>query len=164
MAPMKLPRTIVLDPMLRAIADIPCDHPDGHDAMLDRLLLDLPSGGQLRGRAADGPGADRAARFRFSAVRSCWSDSTTKSAARIPASWSTMAARRRRLTIHSQKRRQDMIIALPELRQRMRERIVTRLLPAIELYFSFKATRMDRYTVSCYDSEIGGYFRRHGTT
>jgi predicted 2-oxoglutarate/Fe(II)-dependent dioxygenase YbiX len=54
-----------------------------------------------------------------------------------------------------------MIIALPELRQRMRERIVTRLLPAVERYFSFQATRMDRYAVSCYDSEIGGYFRRH---
>ncbi len=38
----ELPRTIVLDPMLRAIADIACDHPDGHDGMLDRLLLDLP--------------------------------------------------------------------------------------------------------------------------
>ena len=33
-----------------------------------------------------------------------------------------------------------MIIALPELRHRIRERI---------------------YTVSCYRSEIGGYFRRH---
>jgi predicted 2-oxoglutarate/Fe(II)-dependent dioxygenase YbiX len=65
------------------------------------------------------------------------------------------------VTSHSTKRRQDMIIALPELRQMIRERIVTRLLPAIERYFSFTATRMDRYIVSCYNSETGGYFRRH---
>jgi predicted 2-oxoglutarate/Fe(II)-dependent dioxygenase YbiX len=54
-----------------------------------------------------------------------------------------------------------MVIALPELRARIRERIVTRLLPAVELYFQFKATRMDRYMVSCYDSETGGHFFRH---
>ena len=37
------PLTIALDPMLRAIANISCDHPDGHDTVLERLLRDLPS-------------------------------------------------------------------------------------------------------------------------
>jgi predicted 2-oxoglutarate/Fe(II)-dependent dioxygenase YbiX len=47
------------------------------------------------------------------------------------------------------------------LRQTIRNRIVARLLPAIELYFQFKATHMDRYIVACYDSEVGGHFCRH---
>jgi predicted 2-oxoglutarate/Fe(II)-dependent dioxygenase YbiX len=64
-------------------------------------------------------------------------------------------------TDHSKKRRHDLVITPLELRQRIRERIVTRLLPTIELYFQYKATRMDRYMVACYDSEIGGYFFRH---
>jgi predicted 2-oxoglutarate/Fe(II)-dependent dioxygenase YbiX len=39
--------------------------------------------------------------------------------------------------------------------------MVARLLPAIELYFQFKPTRMDRYVIACYDSDTGGYFFRH---
>jgi predicted 2-oxoglutarate/Fe(II)-dependent dioxygenase YbiX len=50
---------------------------------------------------------------------------------------------------------------VPELRERIRVRLVARLLPAIERYFQFRATRMDRYIVSCYDSGEGGYFYRH---
>ena len=50
---------------------------------------------------------------------------------------------------------------MPELRETIREQIVRRLLPAIERYFQFAATRMDRYLVSCYDSALGGHFFRH---
>ena len=35
-------RTVVLDPMLRAIADIPWDHPEGHLNVLRGLLQSLP--------------------------------------------------------------------------------------------------------------------------
>src|SRR5262249_5038131 len=61
---------------------------------------------------------------------------------------------------HHLKRRQDMIIAAPELRETIRDSIVRRLLPAIQRYFPFAATRMDRYLVSCYDSALGGHFFR----
>jgi predicted 2-oxoglutarate/Fe(II)-dependent dioxygenase YbiX len=59
------------------------------------------------------------------------------------------------------KRRQDLAIAAPELRQTIRDQIVRRLLPAVARYFQFNATRMDRYLVSCYDSALGGHFFRH---
>jgi len=62
---------------------------------------------------------------------------------------------------HRLKRRQDMIIAVPELRDTIKERVVTRLLPAVARYFQFEATRMDRCLVSCYDSALGGHFFRH---
>jgi predicted 2-oxoglutarate/Fe(II)-dependent dioxygenase YbiX len=62
---------------------------------------------------------------------------------------------------HRLKRRRDLPIVVPELREQIRGRLVARLLPAVERYFQFRATRMDRYIVSCYDSNEGGYFYRH---
>ena len=37
------PRTIVLDPMLRAVADIPWDYPDGHAPTVREVLASLPA-------------------------------------------------------------------------------------------------------------------------
>jgi predicted 2-oxoglutarate/Fe(II)-dependent dioxygenase YbiX len=51
-------------------------------------------------------------------------------------------------------------VTAPEVRDLIR-RIVRRLLPEIEQYFQFQATRMDRYIVARYDSEAGGHFHRH---
>jgi hypothetical protein len=50
-----------------------------------------------------------------------------------------------------------MPVAAPEVRSQ----IVRRLLPQIEQNFQFRATRMDRYVVARYDSEVGGHFHRH---
>ena len=38
-----MPRTIVLDPMLRAVANIPWDHADGHAATVRQVLASLPA-------------------------------------------------------------------------------------------------------------------------
>ena len=62
---------------------------------------------------------------------------------------------------HRLKRRRDLVVALPEVRELIRDRIVRRLLPAIDRYFQFSATRMDKYVVACYDSAQGGHFHRH---
>lgn len=59
------------------------------------------------------------------------------------------------------KRRNDLPVAAPQLREVIRSQIVRRLLPALERFFQFQATRMDRYLVACYDSAIGGHFYRH---
>jgi predicted 2-oxoglutarate/Fe(II)-dependent dioxygenase YbiX len=40
-------------------------------------------------------------------------------------------------------------------------RIQRRVVPAIEQAFQFRATRMERYIVACYDAEHGGHFRAH---
>ena len=59
------------------------------------------------------------------------------------------------------KRRNDLNVLLPEVREAIRSQIVRRLVPAIEQFFQFSATRMDRYIVACYDSAVGGHFYRH---
>jgi predicted 2-oxoglutarate/Fe(II)-dependent dioxygenase YbiX len=154
------PRTIALDPMLRAIANISCDHPDGHDTVLERLLRDLPSVDNSAGVPLTAPVLVVPRVFDFplcDLLVSIYDQVGGTDSGFLVAHDGKPAT----ATDHSKKRRQDMVIAPPELRQRIRERILTRLLPAIELYFQFKATRMDRYLVACYDSEIGGHFFRH---
>lgn len=59
------------------------------------------------------------------------------------------------------KRRNDFIVDDPKVREMMRERIARRLVPAIECFFQYRPTRMDRYLVSCYEAETGGHFSRH---
>ncbi len=59
------------------------------------------------------------------------------------------------------KRRNDLSILVPEVRETIRDQIVRRLVPAIERFFQFSPTRMDRYIVACYDSAVGGHFHRH---
>jgi hypothetical protein len=55
------------------------------------------------------------------------------------------------------KRRSDVGVVIPEVRTLVRDHVVRRLVPEIERHFQFKATRMDRYIVACYDADVGGH-------
>jgi predicted 2-oxoglutarate/Fe(II)-dependent dioxygenase YbiX len=66
-----------------------------------------------------------------------------------------------RVVDHRLKRRSDLTVAHPQLREAIRSQIVRRLLPAIGQFFQFQATRMDRTIVACYDGAVGGHFYRH---
>ncbi len=59
------------------------------------------------------------------------------------------------------KRRDDYHIRDEGFRAMLRERLVRRLLPQIEKAFQFRATRVERWMVACYDSASGGFFRPH---
>ena len=59
------------------------------------------------------------------------------------------------------KRRMDCLIEDEALRKACAVRITRRLKPEILRVFRFDATRMERYLVSCYDAQTGGYFRPH---
>lgn len=59
------------------------------------------------------------------------------------------------------KRRSDVHLVDRTLKDQARARIIRRLAPAIQKVFQFRATRLERYLVACYDSESGGYFRPH---
>ena len=62
---------------------------------------------------------------------------------------------------HSHKRRSDYEIADQEMRQAINRRIIRTLVPSIQRAFQFHVTRIERWTVACYDSSVGGYFRPH---
>lgn len=60
------------------------------------------------------------------------------------------------------KRRSDVQLEDQTLKDQARARVIRRLVPQIEKAFQFKATRMERYLVACYDAEDGGgWFRPH---
>ena len=62
---------------------------------------------------------------------------------------------------HKHKRRADWTIDDEPLKEICRQRIKRRVVPEIEKAFQFKVTRMERYIVACYDSQVGGYFQPH---
>lgn len=59
------------------------------------------------------------------------------------------------------KRRKDRTIDDHRLRLACLHRIHDRLVPEIEKAFQFRATRIERHIVSCYDAESGGHFQAH---
>jgi predicted 2-oxoglutarate/Fe(II)-dependent dioxygenase YbiX len=62
---------------------------------------------------------------------------------------------------HNVKRRSDCLIQDESLKRVIGRRILDRLNPELHRVFRFRATRMERYLVACYDSAVGGYFRPH---
>lgn len=62
---------------------------------------------------------------------------------------------------YSHKRRSDYEIADEDLRRTVNRRIIRTLVPAIQRAFQFHVTRIERWTIACYDSSVGGYFRPH---
>jgi predicted 2-oxoglutarate/Fe(II)-dependent dioxygenase YbiX/peroxiredoxin len=154
------PRTIVLDPMLRAVANIAWDDPAGHAALLGQVLASLPPVANSAGVELYAPVLVVPRVFEFPLcdllVDLYQSQGGTESGFLVSRDGATAT-----LVDHRFKRRRDLAIGNPEVREVMRDRVVRRLVPAIERYFQFRPTRMDRYLVSCYDSATGGHFHRH---
>lgn len=63
--------------------------------------------------------------------------------------------------LDSMKRRRDVQVVEPTLKAGILRALERQLAPMIERTFHFKATRLERYLVACYDAEEGGFFRPH---
>jgi predicted 2-oxoglutarate/Fe(II)-dependent dioxygenase YbiX len=154
------PRTIVLDPLLRAVADVAFDHPDGHSTVVTGFLGRLPDVGASAGVPLTAPVLIVPRVFEFELC-----DALVDLYQRCGGEDSGFLLDREGKTStvinHALKRRQDLVLVDEATRALLRDRIVRRLLPAVERFFQFKATRMDRYMISCYDADIGGHFFRH---
>ena len=155
-----MPRTVVLDPMLRAVADIAWDHPQGHTDTVRNLLRGLPQVDASAGVPMLAPALMVPRVFSFELcdflVQFYEEQGGVDSGFQFDISGKTATISDWRL-----KRRSDVPVAQPEVRDLVRGQIVRRLLPQIERYFQFRATRMDRCIVACYDSSVGGHFHRH---
>jgi predicted 2-oxoglutarate/Fe(II)-dependent dioxygenase YbiX/peroxiredoxin len=62
---------------------------------------------------------------------------------------------------HAHKRRKDHTIEDEDLIKLLQSRFQRRVVPQILKAHQFKATRMERYIVSCYAAEDGAHFRAH---
>jgi peroxiredoxin len=156
----EMPRTVVLDPMLRAVADIAWDMPQGHAETVSNVLRGLPAVDDSAGVPMFAPALMVPRVFSFDIcdflVQFYEQQGGVDSGFQFDVAGKTTTLSDWRL-----KRRSDVAVAAPEVRDLVRGQIVRRLLPAIEQYYQFRATRMDRYIVACYDSEVGGHFHRH---
>jgi predicted 2-oxoglutarate/Fe(II)-dependent dioxygenase YbiX len=59
------------------------------------------------------------------------------------------------------KRRKDWTIDDAQLIKHVQQCVSRRIAPELEKAYHFKATRMERYIVSCYSAADGGHFRAH---
>jgi hypothetical protein len=152
--------TVVLDPLLHCVAVVPFDHPNGHAAMLRDVIAALPEPDAHAGVPLFAPAliVPRVFEFAFCEhlVRFYEEMGGVDSGFLLDQAGRTQTVVDRRL-----KSRRDLVIVEPTLREAIRERVLTRLVPEIERFFQFRATRMDRYMVSCYAAEHGGHFSRH---
>ena len=155
-----MPRTIVLDPMLRAIADIAWDHPQGHANMVRTVLQGLPAVDDSAGVPMFAPALMVPRVFSFGICDFLTQFYETQGAVdsgfQFDVDGKTVTLSDWRL-----KRRSDVAVGVDEVRDLIRDHVVRRLIGPIERYFQFKATRMDRYVVACYDSAVGAHFHRH---
>jgi peroxiredoxin len=154
------PRTIVLDPMLRAIANISWDYPAGHAISVRRLLQTLPAVDDAAGVPLSAPVLIVPRIFDFP-LCDFMVDFYQKLGGADSGFLLDSSGKTATVVDYRLKRRNDLLLTAPQLRDTIRDQIVSRLLPAIDRFFQFQATRMDRYIVACYDSALGGHFSRH---
>jgi peroxiredoxin len=157
---LEMPRTVVLDPMLRAVADIAWDFPQGHADTVQGVLRSLPAVDDSANVPMFAPALLVPRVFSFELcdflIQFYEQQGGVDSGFQFDVAGKTMTLSDWRL-----KRRNDVAVAIPEVRELVRSHIVRRLLPEIERYYQFQATRMDRCIIACYDSEVGGHFHRH---
>ena len=154
------PRTIMLDPMLRAIADIPWDFPEGHAKTIRQVLAGLPSVDDSAGVPLTAPVliVPRVIDFELCDFLVQFYDKLGGAESGFLFDRGGQTAT---VVDHRLKRRNDLNVMHPQVREAIRDQVVRRLLPPIDRFFQFQATRMDRYIVACYDSATGGHFYRH---
>ncbi|WP_298111885.1 2OG-Fe(II) oxygenase [Bradyrhizobium sp.] len=156
----EVPRTFILDPMLRAVADIAWDNPQGHANMVRTVVQGLPAVEDSSGVPMFAPALLVPRVFSFGIcdflVQFYETQGAVDSGFQFDLEGKTVTLSDWRL-----KRRSDVAVGVPEVRELIRDHIVRRLVGPIERYFQFKVTRMDRYIVACYDSAVAAHFHRH---
>jgi hypothetical protein len=157
---LKMPRTIVLDPLLRAVADISWDVATGHAPTVSNVLRSLPSVDESAGVPLFAPALVVPRVFSFE-LCDFLMQFYAEQGGQDSGFQFDIDGKTTTLSDHRFKRRSDVGVVVPEVRNLVREHVVRRLVPEIERFFQFKATRMDRYIVACYDAKVGGHFFRH---
>jgi predicted 2-oxoglutarate/Fe(II)-dependent dioxygenase YbiX len=146
--------------MLRAVANIPWDYPAGHARSLRDLMKSLPAVDDAAGVAMTAP-VLMVPRVFDHALCDFMIALYDKVGGDDSGFMLDVAGKTATVVDHRLKCRGDLVVALPELREAIRSQIVRRLVPAVDCFFQFQATRMDRYIVACYDTAVGGHFHRH---
>lgn len=158
------PFTLVLDPMLRVLANIALIPAQQHNRRLGEVLDQLPPLAEHAGTPLNAPVLILPRVFEDELCRELIALYQTfggvESGFMREVDGKTVEVREQGF-----KRREDVEFELqPELaplREVVQARIRRRVLPAIRRAFQFEVTRMERYLVARYDGSKGGFFRPH---
>lgn len=154
------PCTLILDPTLRVLNIVPFTNPESHVQQVVDFLAGLPELGREQPAGAQAPVLVVPRIFEPELCRTLvdyyGSHEPTDSGFMREVDGKTVE-----VLDHNFKRRQDCMIADQSLRDGCRLRVVQRLVPEIAKAYQFRATRIERYIVACYDSTSGGYFKPH---
>ena len=156
--------TLILDPFLRVLANIPFTDPEEHLRAFASVMDTLPPPGRHAGVETPAPVLILPRVFEPEFCRALIDLYEAHGGGD-----SGFMRQEGDMTVavldHSFKRRSDVSMdAGPEFeryRRAIRMRVTRRILPQIKKAFEYSATRIERYLVACYDGETGGFFRAH---
>lgn len=145
---MNAPQLIVLDPMLRPICNFAFGKGETPPETMQKFLRDLPRVDDFAGVPLTAP-ALIVPRVFEPEFCNFLIDLYEKNGGVDSGFMLDQNGKTATVIHYDLKRRNDLVIEDLEVRQMMRARIVRRLVPAIERFFQYRPTRMDRYLVSC---------------
>lgn len=153
--------TLLLDPTLRVAAVIPFSgSPETHLARLAAELAQLPPLGPPVAASVQAPVLVAPRVFEPEFCRTLI-DYYEQFGGAETGSMREIDGKTVEVHDYAHKRRRDQEIQDEALRHACMTRIHDRLAPEIARVFQFRATRIERYTVACYDANSGGHFRAH---
>ncbi|WP_373481066.1 2OG-Fe(II) oxygenase [Geminocystis sp.] len=154
------PFTLILDPSLRVIANIPLIDPDVHNSIVSKIINTLPFIDDYAQVPLSAPIliVPRVFEPEFcqKLIKLYHENGGSESGFMREKNGNTIG-----IINNSFKRRQDYNIESEEIKSYIRSCLIRRLLPEIKKAFNYNVTRIERYIVACYDSESGGFFRPH---
>ncbi len=154
------PRSIVIDPGLRIVAEVPLSDPATHAATVLSILAAQP---------AFAPPAAALPQAPVLVVPSILEPAMCEELVRLydreggheSGFMREMAGRTVEIREPHHKLRRDCPIVDQEMRREVRGRLVRRLLPAVQKAFAYRVTYIERYIIGCYETAHGGHFRPH---
>lgn len=156
--------TLVLDPFLRVIANVPLSDPQRHSETLGRVLAELPPVDRHALAEVVAPILilPRVFEPQFCAELIKLYE---KQGGRESGFMREKDGKTVEVKDHGFKRRSDLVFEdgpeYEDLRAAIRARFVRRIVPEIKKAYQFDVTRIERYLVACYDGGTGGFFRAH---
>jgi peroxiredoxin len=156
--------TLVVDPFMRVLANIPFSEPGAHGQAVAALLRSLPPPQEHAGPDVPAPVLVLPRVFEPELCRTLI-DLYEERGGGDSGFMREQDGQTVGVLDYTFKRRRDFRFDDGEefdaLREAVKARMSRRLIPAIRQVFHFPVTRMERYIVACYDADEGGYFRPH---
>ena len=154
------PFTLILDPNLRVVANIPLDDTEKHNARLVEVLEKLPpveeySGVPVRAPILTIPNVLEPELCQ-ELIRLYEKHGGQETGTMVEEGGYTVGKLDTKF-----KSRADCVVNDSKIVTSIKHRIFQRIAPEIKKAFQFDVTAVERYIVACYDSENKGFFRPH---